>query len=72
MKKPVLAAQFTTPMQANIACGMLENAGIAAFVVSDEMATLYGAGATWAPVRLYVDADDLERATELLKESGDI
>lgn len=72
MKNPVLAAQFSTPMQANIACGMLESAGIAAFVVSDEMATLYGAGATWAPVRLYVEADEFEHATELLKEHGDL
>ena len=72
MKNPVLAAQFSNPMQANIACGMLESAGIAAFVVTDEMATLYGAGSTWAPVHLYVEAADLEQATALLKEHGDI
>lgn len=72
MEKPTLAANFSDAARAGIACGMLENNGIEAHVVNDEMATLYGAGSTWAPVRLYVARADLEKALELLKIHGDI
>ncbi len=50
---------------------MLQTNGIEAFVVDDAMATIYGAGATWAPVRLYVRADHAEKAAELLAAAGD-
>lgn len=68
---PVLAAEFSNERDAAIACGMLQTNGIEAFVVDDAMATIYGAGATWAPVRLYVRADDAEKAAELLAAAGD-
>ena len=58
---PVLAAEFSNERDAAIACGMLQANGVEAFVVDDAMATIYGAGATWAPVRLYVRADDAEK-----------
>lgn len=67
----VLAAEFSGEPDAFIAKGMLENAGIAAYVEPNNMSTLYGAGTTWAPVRLFVGADDLSRARELLRRSND-
>ena len=39
--------------------------------MDDAMSTLYGAGATWAPVRLYVAEADAGRAADLLREHGD-
>ena len=68
----LVAARFSTEIEANIACGMLADNGIEAHVASNNMSTLYGAGSTWAPVELYVAADKLARALELLKSHGDI
>ncbi|MCM1067823.1 MAG: DUF2007 domain-containing protein [Muribaculaceae bacterium] len=70
--KEVIAARFSSEIEANIACGMLADNGIEARVASNNMATLYGAGSTWAPVELYVAADSLAKALELLKSHGDI
>lgn len=67
-----LLAQFTTEPEAFIAQGMLEENGIKTFMDTNSMSTLYAAGATWSPINLYVDADDLPRALELLKMHGDI
>lgn len=68
---PVVVAEFTNSRDAAIAAGMLENNGIACHVMDDAMSTLYGAGATWAPVRLYVAEADAGRAADLLREYGD-
>lgn len=70
--QPVAVAEFTNARDAAIAAGMLENHGIRCHVADDAMSTLYGAGATWAPVRLFVRADEAERAVGLLREHGDI
>ena len=72
MTRPTPVAEFSDQPTAAIACGMLRSNGIEATVVNDEMATIYGAGATWAPVRLYVDAGDTPLALRLLREHGDI
>ncbi len=72
MKNPVQAAQFSTPQMAALAAGMLENNGIACVVEPSEMSTLYGAGSTWAPVRVFVPQDRLDDALRLLREHGDI
>ncbi len=69
--KMVVAAEFTNARDAAIAAGMLENHDIECHVMDDAMSTLYGAGATWAPVRLYVAEDDAERAAALLREHSD-
>ena len=69
---PVLAAQFSGEPEAYMAQGMLAENGIEAFVQPDSMATLYGAGATWAPIKLFVGEDNLEKALVLLREHGDI
>lgn len=66
--KMVVVAEFSNAREASIAAGMLENHGISCHVVDDAMATLYGAGSTWAPVRLYVAEADAERAAALLRE----
>jgi len=71
-KGPVLAARFNNETGAQIASGMLRDNGILSFVSGSNMNVLYGSGMTWAPVDLYVRAEDLERATELLREHGDI
>lgn len=70
--RAVVVAEFTAEPQAYIAQGMLEDNGIPARVESNRMATLYGAGATWAPIMLYVAETDINRALELLREHGDI
>lgn len=67
-----LAAQFSSDTAAHMAQGMLQSNGIESHIESDSMATLYGAGMTWAPIRLFVKAPELERALELLREHGDI
>ena len=67
----VVAAEFTNARDAAIAAGMLENHDIECHVMDDAMSTLYGAGATWAPVRLYVAEDEAERAAALLREHSD-
>lgn len=69
--QPVLAAEFSNERDAAIASGMLQANGIATHVVNDAMATIYGAGATWAPVKLYVGADDAEAAAKLLAAAAD-
>lgn len=69
--KMVVAAEFTNARDAAIAAGMLENHDIECHVMDDAMSTLYGAGATWAPVRLYVAEDDAECAAALLREHSD-
>lgn len=69
--KMVVAAEFTNARDAAIAAGMLENHDIECHVMDDAMSTLYGAGATWAPVRLYVAEADAERAAALLREHSD-
>ncbi len=63
-----LAASFSTEPEAYIAKGMLEDNGIDAVVVPNNMATLYAAGAAWAPIELYVPDGELERAQSLLAE----
>ena len=68
----VLAAEYTDEVTANIARGMLESNGIPAIVEGSNMARMYMAGATWAPVRLMVRSEDLPTALNLLKECGEI
>lgn len=71
MKNPVVVRSFSTAPAAYIAKGMLVDNGIEAEVGPDNMATLYGAGSTWAPVELYVDEADLAAAEKLLEAAED-
>ncbi len=64
-------ASYTAEPEAYIAAGMLRSNGIEAVVGADRMATLYGAGATWAPITLSVPADKAEQARKLLAADGD-
>lgn len=66
-----IIAQFSTEAEAHIAKGMLENEGIAVFIEPNTMATLYAAGATWSPIRLFVADNDAEKARELLEKHND-
>lgn len=68
----VLAAEYSDEISANIARGMLEANGIPAFVEESNMVRLYLGAQIWNPVRLMVRQDDLEQATKLLHEHGDI
>lgn len=70
--KIVLAAEYSDEISANIARGMLEANGIPAFVEGSNMVRLYFGAQIWNPVRLMVRQDDLEQATMLLHEHGDI
>lgn len=70
--KIVLAAEYTDEVTANIARGMLEANGIPAFIEGENMARLYFGAQVWNPVRLMVRDTDLEAATALLKDHGDI
>jgi len=67
----VVVAEFTNSRDASITAGMLENHGISCHVMDDAMSTLYGAGATWAPVRLFVAENEAEHAAALLREHSD-
>ena len=67
----VSAAEFPPEQEAAIAAGMLQNNGIDAVVDGSYMTTLYGAGSTWAPVRLMVPAGRLADAAALLKNHRD-
>ena len=64
----VCAAEYSDEISASIACGMLKSNGIPAFVEAPNMARMYMAGATWAPVRLMVRESDLDKALSLLKD----
>ncbi len=66
-----LVAEFDTEPPAYIAAGMLEANGIAARVESQNMTTIYGAGATWAPVRLFVHTSEAQKAEELIADHND-
>lgn len=72
MERPTLIADFSNGRDAAIAEGMLKSYGIETYVVDDAMSTLYGAGATWAPVRLYVPEAEAARAAELLRSHADM
>ena len=61
-------AEFDNEREASIAAGMLGSNGIETFIDGSIMGTLYGAGATWALVRLLVPADKADKAKALLKE----
>lgn len=67
-----LLAEFSDASAAEIAKGMLEAEGISAYVDAPIMATLYGAGLTWAAVKLFVNEDDYDVALALMKSHGDI
>ncbi|MDE5628818.1 MAG: DUF2007 domain-containing protein [Muribaculaceae bacterium] len=67
-----LAAEFDNEISANIAIGLLRNNGIDAWMPSNIMGTMYGAGATWAPSQVLVSEADLEKARQILHEHGDI
>lgn len=68
----IVAAEFNNEIDASIAAGMLADNGIEAHILSNNMATLYAAGSTWAPVQLMVPSDCLDEARRLLQEHGDI
>ncbi len=67
----VTAAEFSNEQEASIAAGMLKNNGVDAVVDGSYISTLYGAGSTWAPVRLLVPSDKLADAIALLKNHLD-
>lgn len=67
----VCAAEYNTEVDAAIAAGMLESNGIPAHIEGSLMATIYAAGATWAPVRLLVPSDRLADAIALLRNHHD-
>ena len=66
-----IIAEFSSPIEAQIAAGMLRDNGIEAVVGADNMTTIYGAGSTWAPVTLSVPDSQADQAAELLKAAGD-
>lgn len=66
-----LVAEFDTEPPAYIAAGMLRANGIEARVESQNMTTIYGAGATWAPVQLFVPAPEADAANTLLADHHD-
>ncbi len=68
----IVAAEFSNEIDASIAAGMLADNGIETQILSNNMATLYAAGSTWAPVRLMVPSGCLAEARRLLLEHGDI
>ncbi|MCH5221386.1 MAG: DUF2007 domain-containing protein [Muribaculaceae bacterium] len=66
-----IVAQFSNEPDAFLAKARLAANEIAAWVEPNTMATLYGAGATWAPINLYVRNEDIERALKVLSSNTD-
>ncbi len=66
-----VVAEYSNDIDASVAKGMLEANGITVYLESNNMATLYGAGSTWAPIQLYVHRDQFDAARRLLEEHGD-
>lgn len=62
----VTVGEFSHPPEAHIALGALQNEGIPAVIIPDIMATIYGAGSTWAPIRLAVPANMAKKAGKIL------
>lgn len=71
MSEWVVVAEYTTEAQARVVAGMLCDNDIEAIVGSSHMTTLYGAGATWAPVTVSVEASQVQKALLLLRQHGD-
>lgn len=63
-----VVSTFRTPAEAQVAQGMLEDAGIQTLVRSDNAGGMYP---SLAEVELLVRVEDLDRATELLRDPGD-
>lgn len=64
-------ASYSAEPEAYIAAGMLRSNGIDVQVGADRMATLYGAGATWAPITLAVPSAQADEALALLAAHRD-
>lgn len=68
MSQPAEVARYAFRHQADMAAGLLEDAGIDSVVVADDAGGMY---AGIAPARLIVAPDDVDRAREVLAEFHD-
>jgi hypothetical protein len=64
--KLVFVAAFYSPIEAQLACGLLETEGIKAFHTGDQTVTAFGIQGLGGQVRLQVAEADAERAAEIL------
>jgi hypothetical protein len=66
--KPVVVATFSDRWEAELVAGLLESAGIRAFVLSDDAGGFYPALASARGVQVVVREDDLAAATAVLED----
>lgn len=64
--KLVFVAAFYSPIEAQLACGLLETEGIKAFHTGDQTVTAFGIQGLGGQVRLQVAEEDAERAAAIL------
>jgi hypothetical protein len=68
MKDPIILKAFTDRTEAEMARGFLEAEGITAAIAADDLGS-EGPGMTFGkPIDLVVEAEDVDRARELLDE----
>lgn len=72
MPNLVTVASFSSLPQASIAQGMLEAHDIPTLLNNVDFNSIYPMGGTGFAVNLQVRPQDADRATELLKEHGDL
>ncbi len=65
-----VVATYRTEIEAVLARGLLETAGIAAFILKDDGGGMVPSLQRWTGVRLLVAASDCERAREILAASS--
>lgn len=67
----ITVASFTSPEEAYIVKGMLENNDIPVAMTNETISSVYPMTDTWAPVELQVPADLADKAKALLESHRD-
>lgn len=67
----ITVASFTSPEEAYIVKGMLENNDIPVAMTNETISSVYPMTDTWAPVELQVPADLADKAKGLLESHRD-
>ncbi len=67
-EKHIVAARFTLPIEAQVACGRLQAEGIQAYVTGDLSSSAFSGIGMVGAIELYVPASAYDRAQEVLAE----